>query len=176
MSEKALKPALTDVGLRYNTKLADVLPPDLAEPLRTFGIETAEDLYECAANAGASWFRHGHRRLDGHGPHDLASQERQGRGRSDRTLFPAGLRALARIALRRAPGLRRRHRAHGAPRRARRPARRPGPQQGARHGLFACRRGRPLGHPRLASGTRLQSQHAGELQEGGRALPSLVPA
>ena len=57
MSEKALKPALTDVGLRYNTKLADVLPPDLAEPLRTFGIETAEDLYECAANAGASWFR-----------------------------------------------------------------------------------------------------------------------
>lgn len=51
MSEKALKPALTDVGLRYNTKLADVLPPDLAEPLRTFGIETAEDLYECAANA-----------------------------------------------------------------------------------------------------------------------------
>ena len=38
MSEKALKPALTDVGLRYNTKLADVLPPDLAEPLRTFAV------------------------------------------------------------------------------------------------------------------------------------------
>ena len=57
MSDSASARGICDVKLRYNTVLAKVLPPDLAAPLKTFGIETAEDLYECAANAGAGWFR-----------------------------------------------------------------------------------------------------------------------
>ncbi len=43
--------------LRYDTRLATVLPASVAEVLAHFGILTAEDLYECAAAAGATWFR-----------------------------------------------------------------------------------------------------------------------
>ena len=48
---------IKDADLAYDTPLAGVLPADLAEPLREVGIETAEDLYECAANVGARWFQ-----------------------------------------------------------------------------------------------------------------------
>ena len=57
MSDFASASQLKDVKLRYDTVLTQVLPADIAVPLKAFGIETAEDLYECAANAGAGWFR-----------------------------------------------------------------------------------------------------------------------
>ena len=45
------------VPLSFDTLLADVLPASIAQPLAAFGLMTAEDLYECAAAAGATWFR-----------------------------------------------------------------------------------------------------------------------
>ncbi len=43
--------------LVFSTVLTRVLPPAVAEPLKAFGLETAEDLYECVAATGATWFR-----------------------------------------------------------------------------------------------------------------------
>lgn len=49
---------LPSTPLAYDTVLARVLPPDWAAPLTAQEILTAEDLYEAAANGGATWFRH----------------------------------------------------------------------------------------------------------------------
>ncbi len=38
-------------------RLSALLAPDLAQPLGMKGVETAEDLYECMANLGPTWFR-----------------------------------------------------------------------------------------------------------------------
>ena len=57
MSDTKSAGSLKDTALRYDTPLAGVLPPDWAAPLAAAEIETAEDLYECAANCGAGWFR-----------------------------------------------------------------------------------------------------------------------
>ena len=57
MSDKPHSGILKDTALRYDTPLAGVLPPDWAAPLAACGLQTAEDLYECAANCGAGWFR-----------------------------------------------------------------------------------------------------------------------
>lgn len=43
--------------LRYNDRLSKLLPKTIAGPLAEFDVKTVEDLYECAAAAGASWFR-----------------------------------------------------------------------------------------------------------------------
>lgn len=43
--------------LRYDEPLSKTLPPDWAAPLEAKGLETIEDLYECAASLGGSWFR-----------------------------------------------------------------------------------------------------------------------
>lgn len=48
---------LPDARLRFDTRLASVLPASLAAPLAAADIETAEDLYECAASLGAGWFK-----------------------------------------------------------------------------------------------------------------------
>ncbi|MBP3438282.1 MAG: tyrosine-type recombinase/integrase [Sutterella sp.] len=57
MSDKPHSGILKDTSLRYDTPLKGVLPPDWAAPLAACDIQTAEDLYECAANCGAGWFR-----------------------------------------------------------------------------------------------------------------------
>ena len=49
--------AIIQRPLRPEESLRGLLPADLAVPLAEAGIETVEDLYECAAAAGASWFR-----------------------------------------------------------------------------------------------------------------------
>ncbi|MFR3636246.1 MAG: recombinase, partial [Sutterella sp.] len=59
MSEKATssKYSFPQVTLDFDTLLADVLPAAIAQPLAAFGLLTAEDLYECVAATGATWFR-----------------------------------------------------------------------------------------------------------------------
>lgn len=52
-----LAAALPQRALRYDEALQAVLPADLAQPLAAKGLETLEDLYECAATQGANWFR-----------------------------------------------------------------------------------------------------------------------
>lgn len=48
---------LPEHPLRHDEPIASLLPPDVSAPLTAGGIETLEDLYECAAALGATWFR-----------------------------------------------------------------------------------------------------------------------
>lgn len=49
--------ALAQRPLHYDDLLADLIPADLAAPLAAGDVRTVEDLYECAAAMGATWFR-----------------------------------------------------------------------------------------------------------------------
>lgn len=52
-----LDEALPRRALSSDELLVDLLPPDWASPLADHEVLTVEDLYECAANLGPSWFR-----------------------------------------------------------------------------------------------------------------------
>ena len=54
----SLSAVLPERPLRYDESLEAVLPPDWAQPLMAKGLETLEDLYDCAATQGAGWFRY----------------------------------------------------------------------------------------------------------------------
>lgn len=57
-ADARLDAQLPQRALSYDDLLADLLPPDWAAPLIDQDVLTVEDLYECAANLGAGWFRH----------------------------------------------------------------------------------------------------------------------
>ena len=50
-------PSLPERTLSPDDRLARLLPPAVALPMAAAGIETVEDLYECAAALGNTWFR-----------------------------------------------------------------------------------------------------------------------
>lgn len=50
-------PSLPERTLSPDDRLARLLPPTVALPMAAAGIETVEDLYECAAALGNTWFR-----------------------------------------------------------------------------------------------------------------------
>lgn len=52
-----IPPPLPERPLRPDDRLCGLLPEDLAAPMAARGLETVEDLYECAAALGSTWFR-----------------------------------------------------------------------------------------------------------------------